>query len=85
MLNVNIADFRNNLGECLNRAAAGEAIAISGADADADAVLLSRTEYEQLAEVRRDEFFAKLDRGLDDIRAGKGITVSVEELERFSE
>jgi prevent-host-death family protein len=81
MLNVNIADFRNNLGDCLNRAAAGETIAISGADA----VLLSRTEYEQLAEVRRNEFFAKLDRGLDDIRAGKGITVSVEELERFSE
>jgi prevent-host-death family protein len=83
MLNINLADFRDNFGDCFSKAATGEIIAISGNGADA--VLLSRNEYEQLAKARRNEYFAKLDKGISEIRQGKGITISVEELERMTE
>jgi prevent-host-death family protein len=83
MLNMNINDFKNNFGDCFDKAATGEIIAISGDGADA--VLLSRNEYEHLANIRRNEYFAKLDKGLSDIRAGEGVVVSVDELERMTE
>jgi antitoxin YefM len=44
-------------------------------------VILSEHEYQELLKAKRNaDYIAKLDRGLDDIKQGKGIQVSLTEL-----
>jgi prevent-host-death family protein len=84
MITIESTEMQNNFGSYFNKVLAGETISVSGGGRSA--VLLSKDEYEELARMRRNaEYFSKLDRGLEDIRQGKGITVSIEELERMAE
>jgi antitoxin YefM len=83
MITIKATEMQDNFQIYFGKVVAGEVVSIS--EGDRSAVLLSNNEYEELKKMRRNaEYFAKLDRGLEDLRRGKGITVSVDELERMT-
>jgi PHD/YefM family antitoxin component YafN of YafNO toxin-antitoxin module len=84
MIEIKTTEMQNNFGIYFGKAIAGEAVAVS--DGNRNAVLLSGDEYKKLEKTHRNaEYLAKLDRGIEDLRQGKGITVSMDELEKMSE
>lgn len=79
--NINI---QGSMGKYIDLAFQGEPIIVP-CDNNQNLVVLSEAEYQELAKAKRNaEYLAMLDRGLADMRQGKGITKTMEELEAMA-
>ena len=72
MLAVKGRDIKQNFKEMCDMVFGGETLIISR-PRNENVVLISERKYEELEKARRNaEYLAKIDRGFDQIRAGKG-------------
>jgi PHD/YefM family antitoxin component YafN of YafNO toxin-antitoxin module len=72
--------LHDNYEEVFDMAAGGEPLIVASAKRR-DVVVISKAEFDRLERnYQNAEYIAKLDKALDDYEAGKGISVTLEEL-----
>lgn len=81
MLAVKSIDVRDNFIDWCNRVINGETLVVSRSENE-NVVIVSEKEYNEMQKAKRNaEYLAMLDRGFADMKNGKGITKTMEELE----
>ena len=85
MLAVKSMDVRDNFKDWCNQVINGETLIVSRPQNE-NVVIVSEKEYKEMQKAKRNaEYLAMLDRGFSDIKHGKGITKTIEELEAMAE
>lgn len=73
----NFADIRNKIND-------GETVIVSGQKTE-NLIIISEKDYNEMLKAKRNtEYLAMLDRGFEDMRQGRGITKTWEELEEMA-
>lgn len=84
MLAVKSMDVRDNFKDWCNRVINGETLIVSRPKNE-NVVIVSEKEYNEMQKAKRNaEYLAMLDRGFADMKQGKGITKTMEELEAMA-
>lgn len=82
MLAVNYSTIRNNLKDYCDRVTDERETVIVTRKNEKNVVIISLDEWNALCKAARNsEYLGKIDRAMDDLNAGRGITKTMEELE----
>lgn len=85
MIALRTVDLRNNFRRVSEIVSSGEIVLIARPHNE-NLVILTEKEYNELEKSRRNaEYLAKIEQGLQDIAEGKGISVSISDLEELEE
>ncbi len=86
MIAANFSTVRSRFKHFCDKVSDGEEAVIVTRKAEKNVVLISAERYSELEKAERNAaFLRKLDRGLDQVRAGQGIVKSFDELEAMEE
>lgn len=84
MLAVGEKDIIENFGDIQDKIFNGETIIVPGKKKE-NLIIISEKSYNEMMKAKRNaEYLAMLDRGFEDMKHGKGITKTWEELEEMA-
>lgn len=84
MLTVSKEDITENFADIQDKIYNGETIIVPGKKKE-NLIIISEKDYNEMMKAKRNaEYLAMLDRGFEDMRQGKGITKTWEELEEMA-
>lgn len=86
MIAVNFTTARNNFKNFCDKVTDNEEIVVITRKAEKNVVLISAERYSEMEKAERNAMYRKkLERGLDQVRAGQGIVKTMDELEALEE